>query len=220
LGFRQQYQNFNNNTLDIYLGESVDSGDRIHQQTGITSSGTEPAAWIDITVEPWLYLQSTTQYTFIFDDAMIYPQDSNADTYGSGRRYFDGSWQSDDLAFKLTIDETLPVTLSAFNAVRHNGVVQLRWRTETEVSNIGFNIYRSESKDGKFVKINKELIRGAGNSVFPIDYKYVDKTAKAGKVYYYYIEDIDVAGVKTKSPIVKSVVKKHLAAMWGKLKIR
>jgi len=122
-------------------------------------------------------------------------------------------------AYSITITNndgaTLPVTLSSFTAKTDKGKVTLRWRTETEVSNIGFNIYRGDKKDGKFVKLG--FVKGAGNSAMPNEYKYVDKKAKPGQVYYY-IEDIDVEGIKTKSPIVKSQVKKHLAVMWGKIK--
>jgi hypothetical protein len=115
---------------------------------------------------------------------------------------------------------SLPVELSSFVATTSNGKVTLRWRTETEVNNVGFTIYRSEKKDGKFVKVNDKLVPGQGNKVMPTDYKYVDKTAKPGKVYYYYLEDIDVEGNREKSDIVQSRSKRKLAVTWAKLKRR
>jgi len=115
---------------------------------------------------------------------------------------------------------TKPVELSSFTATTGDGKVTLRWRTETETNNIGFNIYRSETKDGKFVKINNKLIEGQGNKAMPTDYEYVDKTAKPGKVYYYSLEDIDVEGNREKSDIVQSRSKRKLAATWAKLKRR
>ncbi len=66
-------------------------------------------------------------------------------------------------------DASLPVTLSSFTANAKDGEVTLRWRTETEVDNLGFYIYHSESKDGPFVRVNDSMIPSAGNS--PHEYK-------------------------------------------------
>jgi len=107
--------------------------------------------------------------------------------------------------FGQTQTETsLPVTLSSFTANAKNGEVTFRWRTETEVGNAGFSIYRSEEKDGKYIKV--AFVKGAGNSGMPIDYKFTDKKAEAGKTYFYFLEDIDLAGEKSKSRIIKVVV--------------
>jgi len=107
--------------------------------------------------------------------------------------------------FGQTQTETsLPVTLSSFTANAKNGEVTFRWRTETEVGNAGFSIYRSEEKDGKYIKV--AFVKGAGNSGMPIDYKFTDKKAEPGKTYFYYLEDIDVTGEKSKSEIIKVVI--------------
>jgi hypothetical protein len=47
--------------------------------------------------------------------------------------------------------------------------VTLKWETGSEVDNIGFYVYRSETKDGPFEKIS-ELIDGAGNSAIGRSY--------------------------------------------------
>ncbi|APF20127.1 hypothetical protein Calab_0546 [Caldithrix abyssi DSM 13497] len=44
---------------------------------------------------------------------------------------------------KYGLDQSLPVTLSSFRAVVQHGHVLLQWRTESEVENLGFEIYRS-----------------------------------------------------------------------------
>jgi hypothetical protein len=114
---------------------------------------------------------------------------------------------------------TLPVELSSFIATTGNGKMLLNWRTETETNNVGFNIYRSEKKNGKFVKVG--FVKSAnGNSGVPHEYQYVDKTAKPGKVYYYYLEDIDIDGNREKSDIVQSRSKRNIATTWAKLKRR
>ena len=101
-------------------------------------------------------------------------------------------------------DTSLPVELSSFTATTSDGQITLRWVTQTEVNNVGFGIYRSEAKDGNYDKIS--FVSGAGNTAMPRDYQFVDKEAEAGKPYFYYLEDIDIAGEKSKSDIIKVVV--------------
>ncbi len=101
-------------------------------------------------------------------------------------------------------DTSLQVELSAFTALETDGKITLYWRTETEVGNIGFRVYRSTQPDGPFTK--RGFIAGAGNSAMPRDYQWTDTRVQAGQTYYYYIEDIDVVGVKTKSDIISIVV--------------
>ncbi|MFQ6043412.1 MAG: FlgD immunoglobulin-like domain containing protein [Candidatus Poribacteria bacterium] len=50
----------------------------------------------------------------------------------------------------LTAGFTLPVELSVFTADSMNGSVMLTWRTESEVNNIGFAIYRDDGKEGQY----------------------------------------------------------------------
>ena len=101
-------------------------------------------------------------------------------------------------------DGSLPVELSLFSATASADGVTIRWRTETEVGNVGFRIYRSEEKDGNYTKI--VFISGGGNSAMSIDYQFTDEKAEPGKTYFYYLEDIDIAGEKSSSEIIKVVV--------------
>jgi len=107
-------------------------------------------------------------------------------------------------AYEQNDEGTLAVTLSTFTASASSRSVTLKWRTETEVNNLGFSIYRSEEKDLNYTKIS--FFSGAGNSAMPIDYQFTDKDVEAGKTYFYYIEDVDIAGLKSKSKIIKVVV--------------
>ena len=85
--------------------------------------------------------------------------------------------------------------------------ITLNWRTESESDNFGFNIYRSESKDGPFKKINREIIPGAGTSGTPHDYTYTDYDVVRLKIYYYYLESVSFEGEKQKfSPIISQQV--------------
>ena len=101
-------------------------------------------------------------------------------------------------------DASLPVELSAFNAISEGGKVNLLWCTESEVNNIGFAIYRSEEKDGNYTKI--AFVNGAGSTAMPTDYQFTDEKVEAGKIYFYYLEDIDVTGEKTRNKSIKVVV--------------
>ena len=88
----------------------------------------------------------------------------------------------------------LPVQLSFFRPTLQDGQVTIRWTTESELDNAGFNIYRSETRNGEFKQVNSELIAGAGTTGERTTYNWVDATAKPGVVYYYQIEDVSFAG--------------------------
>ena len=89
----------------------------------------------------------------------------------------------------------LPVTLSSFKAVRTAEGAVINWTTESELNNAGFNILRSQTKTGEFVKINAKLIQGAGTTGKRSTYTWTDTTTKPNTVYYYRIEDVSHAGV-------------------------
>jgi len=103
-------------------------------------------------------------------------------------------------------DITLPVELSIFSAVVEDSHIILKWRTESEINNLGFDVYRSESRDGKYVKVNPVYIKGAGTDATPHDYKFVDESAVVGKTYYYYIEDISFSGERNRSRIIQVTI--------------
>jgi len=75
-----------------------------------------------------------------------------------------------------------------------NKKVQLEWVTESEIDNAGFNLYRSESEDGEYEKINASLIPAQGSSTQGTSYEFIDTNLKNRKTYYYKLEDIDLNG--------------------------
>ena len=89
------------------------------------------------------------------------------------------------------------INLSSFTAKAKGKRVVLKWRTETEIENLGFNILRAETEDGEYVKINKELIPAKGNSIHGSDYIFIDKNVNPEKTFYYKLEDIDMNGKQT-----------------------
>ena len=94
-----------------------------------------------------------------------------------------------------TTGGVLPVSLSKFRPERlDTGEIVIRWITESELNNAGFNILRSEKRDGQFTKINTSLIAGQGTTSERTSYSMVDKSAKPNVVYYYQIQDVSLDG--------------------------
>lgn len=91
----------------------------------------------------------------------------------------------------------VPVELSLFTAEAKESSIILKWRTETEMNNYGFNIYRSLEDSSGYQKINRDVIPGAGNSNEAHEYFFLDKQVAYNKTYYYKLEDINLEGTKT-----------------------
>ena len=94
----------------------------------------------------------------------------------------------------------LPVSLSSFRPARdkNTGEVVIRWITQSELNNAGFNILRSETKKGAFKVVNlKGIIAGHGTTSEKHTYQWTDTTAKLNVVYYYQIEDVSLDGNRT-----------------------
>lgn len=81
--------------------------------------------------------------------------------------------------------------------------VQVEWSTEVEVNTAGFDLYRSESPEGPFdVKVNDALIPASPDPLAGGHYRFVDRTALAGKTYYYQLHEVELSGgVNTYGPI-------------------
>ena len=124
----------------------------------------------------------------------------------------------------ITAGRVLPVSLSKFRPERlkDTGEIVIRWITESELNNAGFNILRSETRTGEFTKINTSLIKGHGTTSERNTYEWKDTTAKPNVVYYYQIQDVSLDGeVQT---LRQSRLKGNVTAAgkatttWGELK--
>ena len=87
-----------------------------------------------------------------------------------------------------------PVVLSQFRASQTEAGVVLAWRTESELSNAGFNILRSQTAQGVFVKVNTTLVPGNGTTSERHTYTWTDTTAKPDIAYYYQLEEVSLSG--------------------------
>jgi hypothetical protein len=89
------------------------------------------------------------------------------------------------------------ITLSSFTATPKAGRVIIQWITEAETDNAGFNIYRAESENGEYTKLNASLIPAEGSSTQGASYDFTDNNVLNRKTYYYKLEDIDLSGTST-----------------------
>jgi hypothetical protein len=89
------------------------------------------------------------------------------------------------------------VSLISFTATGEGNAARVDWQTAQEIRNLGFNLYRSSSASGPFVKINEHLIPGLLYSVKGKSYSYIDTSVTPGTLYYYQLEDIDASGIRT-----------------------
>ena len=117
---------------------------------------------------------------------------------------------SDDIGFESEVvvsgdfpiaggDHALPVELSAFNGTVREDRVLLEWRTASETNNLGFHVYRGDAKDGDYARITPVLLKGHGTDSTPYDYRFADEDVVEGQSYWYFIEDVDFAGLTAQS---------------------
>jgi hypothetical protein len=98
----------------------------------------------------------------------------------------------------IWISLLLPISLAGC-ALLGPAELTITWTTESELDIIGFNLLRSESEDGPFVRINEELIPPASDPNVGGEHSYVDGDVASGVTYYYKLESIDRQGNSTVS---------------------
>ena len=108
----------------------------------------------------------------------------------------------------------LPVVLSSFRAEHVDTGVVIKWTTASEKDNAGFNILRSQIRQGPFVKITPKRIAGHGTTSERHTYTWTDTTAKPNVVYYYRLEEVSFSGAHRQLATVR--LRGHVSAR-GKL---
>jgi len=95
-----------------------------------------------------------------------------------------------DFGYEPTV--TNPISLGSFIAEPlGEGVIEIRWATQTEVSNLGFNLYGLV--DDEWAQLNEALILSQGDSV--AIQRYVERFTSNAEVFA--IGDIDLEGKET-----------------------
>ena len=123
----------------------------------------------------------------------------------------------------ITGGRVLPVTLSKFRPERlDDGSIVVRWITQSELNNAGFNILRSDTRSGEYKQINTKMIAGQGTTSEKTTYEWKDTTAKPNVVYYYQIQDVSLDGQV--ATLAQTRLKGHVSpagkvtTTWGELK--
>src|SRR5690606_33601845 len=111
-------------------------------------------------------------------------------TAGSFALGLSESNSEDVLTITGTVVNTLPVTLTKFEAIKSNSSVKLNWQTASEQSNSHFEMLKSS--DGKGWNL-LTTVSGAGNSTTRINYQYVDNHPFSG-INYYQLKQVDFDG--------------------------
>ena len=71
----------------------------------------------------------------------------------------------------------------------------IRWSTENEIDVAGYNLYRADTPDGEFIKVNPEPIPPSIDPFVTTEHVYVDdREILRGRTYYYLLETVDRAG--------------------------
>jgi hypothetical protein len=102
----------------------------------------------------------------------------------------------------FTIEDFVPVELTAFFALNTDKGILLKWTTATESNNSGFSVERSINK----VDFNEvTFVNGKGTTSEVSDYEYVDVISSPGK-YYYRLKQIDFDGSFNYSNVVETEI--------------
>ena len=159
------------------------------------------------------------------DDGSMMESWRQSDLSGAGISFYGHRDDASTPGYRL--GGPLPVSLSKFRPVRNQdtGHVDIQWITESELNNAGFNILRSEAKNGAFKVINvKGIIAGHGTTSEQHVYKFTDTATKPNVVYYYQIEDVSINGLRT--TLTTTHLRGHVGAAgkltttWGDLKLQ
>ena len=128
--------------------------------------------------------------------AISYPTSGCAHSAEARVQNFSGMFSTrtvfyDDIAVGTS---PLAVTVVSFTAHRAGKGVLLRWRTGTEVNELGFNVYRQQG--ARRVRVNRRLHPALG-AMTGSSYSYRDRRAPQHRALRYWLQDVAVDGTRT-----------------------
>jgi hypothetical protein len=106
------------------------------------------------------------------------------------------------LVISLVVALVLIVVTAASGAFGA-ATVTVEWSTASELNTAGFNLYRGETKDGPFTRINTDLIPSSPDPLIGGSYTFTDTAVIGGRTYYYQLEDVETSGVATVQGVVE-----------------
>ena len=109
-------------------------------------------------------------------------------------------------ATRPAVDTTPPAAPTGVVATGGSMGISLTWNANTESDLAGYNIYRSSSATGTFVKLNSNPLTSP---------KFFDTTVPAGATVYYRIVAVDKAGNASAATLVTRCGRRHKApSVW------
>lgn len=112
---------------------------------------------------------------------------------------FNASGSDDGLAvddFSLTPEIPTAVTLTSFAAEALADRVMVTWETVSELTNAGFNLYRSDSAAGPQTLLATVPSQAPG-SAQGYAYSFDDLDVQTGQTWWYWLEDVSLSGATT-----------------------
>ena len=88
------------------------------------------------------------------------------------------------------------IAYGATQAVKHEIIV--KWSTATEFQTAGFNLYRAETQQGPYHKVNANIIPASPDPLVGGDYNFRDNEVEPGRVYFYQLEEVELNGKVTR----------------------
>jgi hypothetical protein len=92
-------------------------------------------------------------------------------------------------------DSSLPVELSAFNAIQvGTNSVRIHWVTQSETEILGYNIFKNTALEIQNSQKLNNLLIDSNNSTITENYDYVDEDVFPKTQYYYWLQSVEMSG--------------------------
>jgi uncharacterized repeat protein (TIGR01451 family) len=107
----------------------------------------------------------------------------------------DGSGDTEDDTDSVSVNVTPPtvIVLDTFALAYQNPGMLIWWTTSLELDTFGFHLYRNTSNNLTTAeRVTAQLIPGKGTNGG--DYSYFDPTVKPGRIYWYWLVELEVTG--------------------------
>ncbi len=99
-----------------------------------------------------------------------------------------GKKQGDSIV-PFMIEMPVPTRLKSFDVTMEDGSAVLRWETSFESGMQGYDVVRSQEKDGRYDVVTKEMVTASGSTNGGV-YEYRDATLSANRTYWYKLREV------------------------------
>ena len=158
-------------------------------QVTITDATNGPALYVDVCTEDPGVVQHVLNG---IGDSFTYIVANEANHYI--RVYSTVPANSYEVTIYNAEEETLPVVLSSFTGEFNNGLVGLKWITQSETDLSGYNVLRNENNTLETaLMVNGGIISPTNSSTEHL-YTYQDQETETNHEYYYWLESVNRDG--------------------------